>query len=225
MNIWLNQGEIPSNVAADLVDVDGDDRITFYDLNHEDNENLVSDINGNSYIDAGDLLNDPVWENRIDDDGNGFRDDLVGWDFEDWDNEPFDEHAFGHGTHVSGIIGAEGNNGIGIAGVTWKTSLMSVRVLDSTNRGSASTVIAGLEYATALRSQHNVPVRVINNSFSGTDFSQELEDSVGRGHFVGRCARKRRLLAPWNQPGCPASVSGCAHCRQYHYGGGHKSSE
>ena len=62
------------------------------------------DNNGNGRIDAGDLLNDIRWENGLDEDRNGFRDDLIGWDFANNDADPFDDN--GHGTHTSGTIGA-----------------------------------------------------------------------------------------------------------------------
>ena len=85
-NIWLNQGEIPQGLLEQLVDGDNDGRITFYDLNAEQNSDHVFDRNLNGFIDAQDILEDPLWENGLDEDGNGFRDDLVVWDFEDGDN-------------------------------------------------------------------------------------------------------------------------------------------
>jgi Ca2+-binding EF-hand superfamily protein len=88
LNIYLNQGEIPSALAASLTDTDSDGLITFRDLNHSSNQSFVFDYNGTGYIDAGDLLSDPSWENGDDQDGNGFVDDLVGWDFQDNDNDP-----------------------------------------------------------------------------------------------------------------------------------------
>jgi subtilisin family serine protease len=77
LNIWINQDEIPATIVADLTDVDADDILTFRDLNAPANGPYVTNLNGNAYIDAGDLLNDPRWENGLDDDGNGKIDDLV----------------------------------------------------------------------------------------------------------------------------------------------------
>lgn len=124
-NIWLNQGEIPTDLPVNMrpTDVDGDGLITFVDLNATANDGKVFDGNGNGLIDAGDLLNataNPLWSNGRDDDLNGFINDFVGWDFYETafdtagevifqgDNDPLDEHR--HGTHVAGTIGAVGNN-------------------------------------------------------------------------------------------------------------------
>jgi subtilisin family serine protease len=100
LNVWLNQGEISAALKSVLVDTDGDRLITFRDLNDAANAASVSDLNGNGRIDAGDLLADARWENGTDQDGNGFVDDLVGWDFANDDNDPFDDNE--HGTHVAG---------------------------------------------------------------------------------------------------------------------------
>src|SRR5260221_6987199 len=78
-NVWLNQGELPKAMA--LVDVDKHGLITFRDLNQSVNSGFVSDINHNGYIDAGDLLQDARWADHVDQDGNGYTDDLIGWDF------------------------------------------------------------------------------------------------------------------------------------------------
>jgi hypothetical protein len=73
LNIWLNQGELPTGMA--LRDVDSDGLITFRDLNNSINSSFVSDLNNNARIDAGDILNDSRWENGSDQDSNGFIDD------------------------------------------------------------------------------------------------------------------------------------------------------
>ncbi|MBM3591536.1 MAG: hypothetical protein FJX32_02545 [Alphaproteobacteria bacterium] len=88
LNIWLNQREIPTSLRAGLSDMDADGPITFRDLNASANAAHVRDVNGNGRIDAGDLLNDARWENGVDEDGNGFLDDLIGWDFANKDNDP-----------------------------------------------------------------------------------------------------------------------------------------
>lgn len=75
---------------------------------------------------AGELAN-----NGIDDDGNGFVDDYYGWDFFDGDNDP--DAGTGLGTHVAGIIAAEGNNGIGVTGINWDAQIMPIRITSSTN--------------------------------------------------------------------------------------------
>ena len=81
-----------------------------------------------------------------DDDGNGYIDDIRGWDFINNDNAPLDDNM--HGTHVAGIAGAVGNNGIGIAGAAWNVKLMPIKVFQSNGVGNASTIAEGIEYAT-----------------------------------------------------------------------------
>lgn len=126
LNIWLNQKEIPENIRSNLSDVDDDGLITFRDLNAAINLPFSSDKNRNGYIDAGDLLGNPLWQNGLDEDGNGFFDDLIGWDFEDNDNDPYGT-SDGHGTAVSSVIGAIGGNGIGLTGVNWNIQMMPIK--------------------------------------------------------------------------------------------------
>lgn len=125
LNIWLNQDEIPTTFAGSVADTDADGLITFRDLNAAANSIYVSDINQNGRIDAGDLLNDSRRENGTDQDANGYRDDLIGWDFANNDNDPFDDES--HGTHVAGTIGAIGGNGLGVAGVNWNVQIVALR--------------------------------------------------------------------------------------------------
>ena len=98
-----------------------------------------------------------IWENPsetpgngIDDDQNGFVDDIRGWDFRDNDNNPDDETSSrnpGHGTHCAGIIGAVSNNGKGIAGIARKVSLMPVRFLGSDGSGDLMSAAKAIDYA------------------------------------------------------------------------------
>ena len=80
------------------------------------------DLAANIWVNPGETPN-----NGIDDDGNGFIDDVNGWDFYDDDNTPNDGN--GHGTHVAGTIGAVGNNNLGITGVNWEVSILPLRFL------------------------------------------------------------------------------------------------
>ncbi|MBI5534774.1 MAG: S8 family serine peptidase [Deltaproteobacteria bacterium] len=97
--------------------------------------------------------------NNVDDDQNGFVDDLRGWDFVQNDNLPADDH--GHGTHVAGIIGAVGNNALGVTGVNWQVRILPVKVCDAKGSCYASNIAEGIAYA-AKRG-----VRVLNISAGG----------------------------------------------------------
>lgn len=180
LNIWINNLEISDVLRASLVDVDLDGSITFRDLNSTANSAFVSDFNANGYIDGGDLFNDVRWEDGVDQDGNGYLDDLIGWDFANNDNDPFDDS--GHGTHVSGIIAATGGNGVGVAGITWNTLLVALKFIGAEGTGLTSRAAQAVDYFTAasIRST-NVNFVATNNSWGGGNYSQALFDAIVRG--------------------------------------------
>ncbi|HEX7318213.1 MAG TPA: S8 family serine peptidase [Pyrinomonadaceae bacterium] len=116
--------------------------------------------------------------NNFDDDGNGYADDVSGFDFVSNDATVFDNaQADAHGTHVAGIVGARGNNATGVAGVNWDVRLMPLKVLNSAGYASDSTLITAYGYALAMK-QRGVNLRVLNNSYGGQGFSQSLFDSI-----------------------------------------------
>jgi len=120
---------------------------------------------------------DEIPENGIDDDGNGYVDDVHGFDFVSGDGDPFDDSN--HGTHVAGIIGAVGNNQQGIAGICWNVSLMGLKAFDEAGDSDIGYVVEAIDYAIAERAQ------VINASWGGADKSVALEDAVNRAHRAG----------------------------------------
>ncbi|MFO0815773.1 MAG: S8 family serine peptidase [Gemmatales bacterium] len=170
LNIWINQSEIPAWVTA--VDTDGDGIITFWDLNDSDNAGVATDLNGTGYIDAGDILFPEAeggWADGIDEGTNGFTDDLIGWDFANGDNDPYDDNA--HGTHVAGTIGAIGNNGVGVAGVVWKTQLMITAGLNWEGWGTDVDLAAAITYSV------DNGARVTNASWGG-EYSSLIDAAV-----------------------------------------------
>lgn len=175
LNVWINQGEVPTNLG--LVDTDGDGLITFYDLNHTANAGKVKHFNSNGYIDFQDVLNDPRWVNGVDNDGNGYKDDIVGWNFVKNNNNPFDDN--GHGTHVAGIIGAMGNNGVGVSGVNHRVQLAALKFLAADGSGSTSAAIAALNYAVA----KGIPIS--NNSWGGGGQSTALSTAINNARTAG----------------------------------------
>jgi subtilisin family serine protease/uncharacterized protein YhfF len=105
-----------------------------------------------------------------DNDGNGYVDDWRGWDFVNDDNDPADDH--GHGTHVAGTIGAAGNNGIGVAGVSWTVRTMPLKFLGANGSGTTADAVSAVLYA-AQKGAH-----VLNNSWAGDEYSQALADAI-----------------------------------------------
>lgn len=180
LNVWLNPGEIPTNIRAALTDVDSDGVITFRDLNAVANTGSVKDLNNNGRIDAGDLLKDPAWANGVDGDTNGYVDDLIGWDFVNNDNDPYDDNN--HGTHVSGTIGAVGGNGAGVAGVNWAVEIIALKFLSGSGSGSSADAIKALQYFTAAsKAGSGYDFSATNNSWGGGGYSAALLQSIVDG--------------------------------------------
>jgi len=116
--------------------------------------------------------------NSIDDDHNGYVDDVHGYDFFNNDGDPFDDN--GHGTHCSGTIAAVGNNNIGVTGVNWNAKIVGIKFLSSGGSGSTDGAIAGVNYAIT------VGVRLTSNSWGGGGFSQALLDAINAAGAAGQ---------------------------------------
>ena len=110
--------------------------------------------------------------NGVDDDGNGFVDDVAGWDWVGDDNDPHDLDFVSHGTHVASVIAARGNDGQGVAGVAWDASIMPLRVLNAFGFGSVADVVEGLAYA------GEQGARVVNVSLGGEVSGQTMQAAI-----------------------------------------------
>lgn len=112
--------------------------------------------------------------NGIDDDGDGYVDDVHGWDFVDGDNSVYTPGAGNHphGTHVSGTIAAAMDNNIGVAGLAPNVKIMALRFLDNSGSGYTDDAISAIDYAAAKGA------KVINNSWAGYGYSEALYDAI-----------------------------------------------
>ena len=124
------------------------------------------DLEANTWINTEELNG----VEGYDDDGNGYVDDIRGWDFINIDNAPLDDNM--HGTHVAGIAGAVGDNGIGIAGAAWNVKLMHIKVFQSTGQGNSINIAAGVEYA------YMNGATIINMSFGSYAESSTLKSAL-----------------------------------------------
>jgi subtilisin family serine protease len=137
---------------------------------------IVADIDTGIDYNHDDLINN-VWRNSkeipgdgIDNDANGFVDDVVGWDFVNKDSLPWDDN--GHGTHTSGSIAATGGNGIGTSGVAPRVRLMGLKFLSGDGSGSTEDAVRAINYAVQSGAS------VLSNSWGGDEYSKALEDAI-----------------------------------------------
>ena len=140
---------------------------TGVDYKHED---LADNIYTNPGEDAWAIPNDPTSGNGVDDDGNGKIDDYKGWNFVNDTNDPYDDNM--HGTHVSGTIGAVGNNGKGVVGVNWHVKIMPLKFLAADGQGDTGDAVKAIIYAA------DMGAKILNNSWGGGGYSRTLEDAI-----------------------------------------------
>lgn len=138
------------------------------DINHPD-------LSANIWTNPGETAGD-----GLDNDGNGYVDDVHGWDFSDGDNDPQD--ATGHGTHVAGIAAAASDNNRGIAGVAWQASVMPVRFMNAFDQGTTADAIAAIQYAL------NNGAKIINCSWGGAGSSATLRSVIAGANALFVCA-------------------------------------
>ena len=129
---------------------------------------------------------DPV--NGVDDDGNGYVDDVHGWDFANDDSSVYDlrseDETNGHGSHVTGTIGALGGNGSGVAGVNWKVTIVVTKYLGDSGGTTANTPRV-IDYLIDLKNRHGLNIVASNNSYGGSGYSQAVSDAIGRANTAG----------------------------------------
>jgi len=131
-----------------------------------------NDLKNNLWTNSGEIPG-----NGIDDDGNGYIDDVHGINAITGSGDPTDDA--GHGTHCAGIIGAEGNNGKGITGIAWTVQLMALKAFDSSGSGTVDDIIECINYA------RQKGANIINASFGGYEYTQSLYDAIYGTKSVG----------------------------------------
>lgn len=146
-----------------------------WDVERGSDKIVVAILDSGAKLDHTDLadriyVNPQEMANGIDDDNNGFVDDRHGWDFVNNDNDPTDDH--GHGTKVSGLIGASTNNAYGMAGIDWHCQLMQCKVLNQNNFGFYTWWAAAIYYAV------DNGADVICLAAGGVDYSSLLKEAV-----------------------------------------------
>ncbi len=137
------------------------------------------DLSGNVGTNPGEIAG-----NGVDDDGNGYVDDVYGWDFDGNNNTVFDGTSDDHGTHVAGTIGAVGGNSKGVVGVVWTVKLMNAKFLGSRG-GTTANAIKAVDYFTDLKQRHGINLVATNNSWGGGGYSQGLYDAIERANQAG----------------------------------------
>ncbi|HKY33808.1 MAG TPA: S8 family serine peptidase [Candidatus Polarisedimenticolia bacterium] len=126
---------------------------------------LHPDLAANIWTNLGEIPG-----NNLDDDNNGFIDDVHGYDFVNNDGDPMDDH--GHGSHCAGTIGAVGNNGIGVVGVNWEVSIMGLKFLSASGSGSTANAVRAVNYATMMGAD------LTSNSWGGGAASPDLQAAI-----------------------------------------------
>ncbi len=163
MNNTASQlNDIDAPQAWDIYTGDPNYRVAVIDTGIDFNH---PDLQGNIWVNPGEIAND-----GIDNDGNGYIDDVRGWNFVTNTNNPQDGN--GHGKHVSGTIAARGNNGIGVAGVAWNAKIVPLKFLSDTGSGTTANAIKAIDYCTSNG------IKLSNNSWGGGLFDSLLLQAI-----------------------------------------------
>ena len=176
-----NTGQSAGTPGADI------DATDAWDFTTGDSSVIVGVLDSGVDYNHPDLVH-AIWSNPgeiagdgIDNDNNGFIDDVRGWDFSDDDATPMDQRN--HGTHIAGIIAAA-HNSIGVAGIAPGVKIMPLRILDQGGNGTVAGAIAAINYATTMRNR-GVNIRVTNNSWGQYAVSHALYDAIEEHEAAG----------------------------------------
>jgi thermitase len=133
------------------------------------------DLAANLWVNTGEIAG-----NNIDDDGNGYIDDVNGYDFFFNDSNPTDEN--GHGTHTAGTIGAKGNNALGVTGVNWNVKIMPIKIYDSVGTTTTSAMLINAYNYVRIMKNRGVNIKATNNSYGGCaeacGYDQATKDAI-----------------------------------------------
>lgn len=132
-----------------------------------------SDLKANAWVNPGEVGKTP----GVDDDGNGYVDDINGWDFVSNNNSVYDGTADDHGSHVAGTVAASINNATGVFGVCPTAKLISAKFLGN-NGGTTANAIKAVNYLTDLKLRHHLRLVASNNSWGGGGYSQALANAI-----------------------------------------------
>lgn len=183
--LWglINRGQPDSKKVAGVAGVDiGAEKA--WDLETGNQDLVVAVIDTGIDYTHKDLQGN-IWTNEqelngktgVDDDGNGFVDDIYGYDFANKDGDPKDDH--GHGTHCAGTIGAKGDDNEGVVGVAWNVKLMGVKFLTKDGSGSLDAAVESIKYATKMGA------KIMSNSWGGGGYSEILKKAIEEANEKG----------------------------------------
>ena len=163
---FLNVKELPLPEQSQNYDKNMDGRVSISDYR---GDSRVHDANGNGTLDAGDLIK--IFSNGIDEDGNGYVDDIAGWDFHEHDNDPSDRTKFGHGTGEARDSVAAINNGISGAGVCGNCTFIALRLNDS-------FIVDSNAFAQAVIYAVDIGASLIQQALGGVNYSVLTKEAV-----------------------------------------------